>query len=150
MHYTATRLSNIYLRGNNIAGSIVRLGANHEEFDYSGAGEGLEIIGRAPASGERNHIELYSQEDSPSLQLTCNKTPNTPWIRLKNSNDEEKVSIDGYGLHMKKNSFSYTISPGTDYNGALERGLREYALTLSNNPLTVRPWLCEKLYFNSA
>ena len=122
--------------GNNIAGSIYRFGSNHEEFDFTGSGEGIELIGRAPSNPaeQRNSVQMFPQESAPTLQMVCTKTAGVPWVRLNNENDVETIEISEFGLAQRlSSSTQFNISPGSIYTGTLSPGFSESVFTLSGN-----------------
>lgn len=122
-------------QGNNLPGTICRFGRNHEELgDTSGAGDGLELIGRTVAGAQRNKIELFPHVSSPSLQMINSKNAGIPWVRLKTHDGSDSFEIDQYGIsQIYNNSTAYNLSPGNNYTGVLERGFNQMTFTLSGH-----------------
>ena len=119
-------------QGQNIVGAITRLGRNHEEQkDQSGAGDGLEVIGRPEASGERNRVQLFAYSGAPSVELLSNKIAGVPVWRLRDSTNIIRYEIDDYGSALRMDApLTLNVVPGVDKNSTLHRGLKEYRLIL--------------------
>ena len=121
-------------QGVNIAGAITRLGRNHEEQkDQSGAGDGVEVIGRPEAAGERNRVQLFAYNGAPSVEVLMNKVPGVPAWRLRDSSNSIRYEIDEYGAAVKLDApVNLNVVAGVDQNSVLGRGLTVYNLTLQS------------------
>ena len=99
-------------QGTNLQGYTYRFGRNTEELgDFSGVGNGLEF--KEPGL-TGNMLLMQTNINTPTIEFRANKTAGVEWLLVRNSADQEALSLDSAGVHIQcveKNSVY--ITPGT-------------------------------------
>ena len=99
-------------QGVNIAGYTYRFGRNTEELgDFSGTGNGLEF---AEPGSTGNMLLMQTNVGTPTIELRANKTAGVPWMLIRNSSDNEALSLDDAGIHVRSDEKpGVYLTPGT-------------------------------------
>ena len=116
--------------------AIVRCGRNHEEIGHPSIGDGLEVRGLLPEDGfgERNNVLITANEYAPSLEMVCNKSAGSPWIRLRDHEKVSKLEISEEGVaHSLAEEKHLSITPNVQFSTThLYTGVFRLNFTLSD------------------
>ena len=99
-------------QGTNLQGYTYRFGRNQADFfDFSGTGNGLEI---AEPGLTGNMILIQSNAITPTIELRVNKNAGVPWMLIRNSADNEALTLDDAGIHIRSDEKpGVYLTPGT-------------------------------------
>ena len=93
--------------GNQRPNAIYRFGCNHEEFDFSGTGDGLEFIENG------NEIKIEVQQNAPTIEIKGQKIGTAPYLLIKNAADDELFSVNHLGPFAEQLNCDDLVATGT-------------------------------------
>ena len=99
-------------QGVNLQGYKYRFGRNQDDLgDFSGAGNGLEF---AEPGATGNQILIQTNASTPTIEFRVNKTAGVEWLLIRNSADNEALSLDEAGVHIRSDEKpGVYLTPGT-------------------------------------